>query len=335
MRILVTGGAGFIGLTLVEKLVAAGHDVLTLDKCTYAASPEHLPAASSHRLEKVDICDSAAVAKAFLDFRPELVFHLAAESHVDRSIAGYQEFVTTNVMGTSVLLDAARNYLAGAAQSVQSSFRFLHISTDEVFGSLGAEGEFDETSPYRPNSPYSASKASSDHLVRAWHKTYGLPVHITNCSNNFGPYQHDEKLIPTIVRSALSGAPIPIYGNGLNVRDWLYVEDHVEALIRIAESPSASVQYCIGGGVELTNLEIAGQICRILDRLKPRADGVSYESQITFVEDRLGHDFRYAVDGSKLKGDLSWAPRFSFAEALENTIQWQLAQRTSEPKKNG
>lgn len=324
MRALVTGGAGFIGSSLVITLCDGGHEVLTLDKCTYAANPDSLPKTPNHRFSKIDILDGPAVERVFREFKPDVVFHLAAESHVDRSIAGPESFIVTNVLGTGLLLEKAQSYYDALRSPEKTTFRFIHVSTDEVFGALGPAGKFSESSPYRPNSPYSASKASSDLLARSWFKTYGLPVCITNCSNNYGPRQHDEKLIPTIIRSAVGGEPIPIYGTGTNVRDWLYVQDHVEALLAIAERGVPGEQYCIGGGFEEPNIDIAKRICSILDKYAPSAEGGSYVEQLTFVTDRLGHDFRYAIDGSKMLKELGWKPRFSFAEALEETVIWQI-----------
>jgi len=330
MRALVTGGAGFIGSSLVITLCEGRHDVLTLDKCTYAANPDALPKTSNHQFSKNDILDGPAVERVFREFKPDIVFHLAAESHVDRSIEGPQEFIATNVMGTSVLLEKAQSYYEALNSNDKAAFRFIHVSTDEVFGALGKTGKFSESSPYRPNSPYSASKASSDLLVRSWFKTYGLPVCITNCSNNYGPRQHDEKLIPTIIRSAMGGKPIPIYGSGMNVRDWLFVQDHVEALLAVAERGVSGEQYCIGGGFEEPNIEIANRICSILDKYAPSAEGGSYARQITFVTDRPGHDFRYAIDGSKMLNELGWKPRYKFADALEETIIWQVSNKNFE-----
>lgn len=327
-RILVTGGAGFIGSALVRHLIAnTNHRVLNIDKLTYAGNLASLaPVSSSNRYGfiRADICDAAAVRAAIQDFRPDVVTHLAAESHVDRSIDGPAAFIETNVMGTFTMLAEALAYWRGLPDDARAAFRFHHISTDEVFGSLGAEGSFTEETPYAPRSPYSASKASSDHLVRAWHDTYGLPTLVTNCSNNYGPYHFPEKLIPLVIIKALAGEPLPIYGRGDNVRDWLYVEDHVRALTRVFEAGAAGATYIIGGRSERTNLEVVKGLCACLDRLRPRADGRSYEGQITYVTDRPGHDHRYAIDPSRLERELGWRARVTFEEGLETTARWYL-----------
>ena len=327
-RCIVTGGAGFIGSALVRHLVRdTGATVLVVDKLTYAGNLESLKeVADSPRYSflQADICDQAAMDKAFADFRPDTIFHLAAESHVDRSIAGPGEFIRTNVVGTATLLQSALAYWRKLPDDVKAAFRLQHISTDEVYGSLGAEGFFTEKTPYSPHSPYSASKASSDHLVRAWHDTYGLPTLITNCSNNYGPYHFPEKLIPLVILNALDGKPLPVYGAGANVRDWLHVEDHVAALCLVNEKGVPGETYNVGGHNERTNLEVVQTICRILDELRPRADGTSYESLITFVKDRPGHDLRYAIDPTKLMDELGWKPKYTFDTGIRATVQWYL-----------
>ena len=334
-RCIVAGGAGFIGSALVRLLMKeTGADVLVVDKLTYAGVPESLKEAgldpatlgsSNPRLSflRADICDAAAMDAAFAGFRPDTVFHLAAESHVDRSIDGPGEFIRTNVTGTATLLQAALAYWRTLDDAVRQAFRFQHISTDEVYGSLGAEGFFTEKTPYSPHSPYSASKAASDHLVRAWHDTYGLPTLITNCSNNYGPYHFPEKLIPLIILNCLDGKPLPVYGTGANVRDWLYVDDHVAALQLVNERGVPGETYNVGGHNERTNLEVVRTVCRVLDELKPRAGG-SYADLITFVADRPGHDLRYAIDPAKLMGELGWKPRENFDTGIRKTVQWYL-----------
>lgn len=348
-RCIVTGAAGFIGSALARLLLKeTDATVLAVDKLTYAGVPENLrevglePAdlsSSNPRLEflKADICDQAAMDRAFAEFRPDTVFHLAAESHVDRSIDGPAEFIRTNVVGTATLLQAALKYwrtlpeTAPRAQAAnheppatRSSFRFQHISTDEVYGTLGEAGLFTEKTPYSPHSPYSASKASSDHLVRAWHDTYGLPVLITNCSNNYGPYHFPEKLIPLTILNCLDGRPLPVYGRGANVRDWLYVDDHARALLLVNERGRPGETYNVGGRSERTNLEVVKTICGILDALRPRADGSRYESLITYVADRPGHDLRYAIDPAKLETELGWRPREDFESGIRKTVEWYL-----------
>ena len=322
-RCIVTGGAGFIGSALVRHLVRDTEaTVLVVDKLTYAGNLESLKeVADSPRYSflQADICDQAAMDKAFADFRPDTIFHLAAESHVDRSIDGPAEFIRTNVVGTATLLQSALAYWRANPE-----FRFQHISTDEVYGSLGAEGFFTEKTPYAPHSPYSASKAASDHLVRAWHDTYGLPTLITNCSNNYGPYHFPEKLIPLVILNALDGKQLPVYGAGANVRDWLHVEDHVAALRLVNERGVPGETYNVGGHNERTNLEVVRTICRILDELRPRADGTPYESLITFVKDRPGHDLRYAIDPAKLMDELGWKPKHTFDTGIRATVQWYL-----------
>ncbi|MCE1237730.1 MAG: dTDP-glucose 4,6-dehydratase [Hyphomicrobiales bacterium] len=331
MRILVTGGAGFIGSALTRHLIAESeHEVLVYDKLTYAGRLSSLASvASSPRFGFVrgDVCDREAVGRAIAEFRPDVVTHLAAESHVDRSIDGPAAFIETNLVGTFVMLEAALAHWRGLDAAARAAFRFHHISTDEVFGSLGPTGHFTETTPYDPRSPYSASKAGSDHLVSAWGHTYGLPVLITNCSNNYGPHHFPEKLIPLMVVKCLAGETLPVYGKGDNVRDWLYVEDHVRALRRVFEAGRPGETYAIGGSSERTNLGVVETVCDVLDRLKPRADGASYRTQIGFVADRPGHDRRYAIDASKIRRELGWAPRETFETGIEKTVAWYLANR--------
>lgn len=325
-RVLVTGGAGFIGSALVRHLIGdTSATVLVVDKLTYAGNLESLrTVASSPRYSflRADICDAEAMERAFSSFRPEAVFHLAAESHVDRSIDGPGEFVRTNVLGTATLLQAALGYWNSLPSTERERFRFQHISTDEVYGSLGAEGFFTERTPYAPHSPYSASKAASDHLVRAWHDTYGLPVLITNCSNNYGPYHFPEKLIPLMLLNALRARPLPVYGKGANVRDWLHVEDHVEALRLVNEKGVPGETYNVGGHNERTNLEVVHSLCRILDELKPAPR--PYEELIEFVADRPGHDLRYAIDPAKLVNELGWRAKYDFETGLRQTVRWYL-----------
>ncbi|WP_309091626.1 dTDP-glucose 4,6-dehydratase [Phenylobacterium sp.] len=331
MRIIVTGGAGFIGSEVVRQLInETDHEVLVFDKLTYSgvlSSLESVSASPRYRFVQADICEAAAVQSALDSFRPHAALHLAAESHVDRSIDGPGAFIQTNVVGTYVLLDTVTRYWRGLTDADQASFRFHHISTDEVFGSLGAEGLFTETTPYDPRSPYSASKAGSDHLVRAWGHTYGLPVLVTNCSNNYGPYHFPEKLIPLIIIRALRGEHLPVYGDGSNVRDWLFVEDHARALRRVLEAGCPGRTYNIGGNAERTNLEVVRTICGLLDQLRPREDGRPYGDQIQFVADRPGHDKRYAIDASRIKLELGWEPAISFEEGIARTVQWYLDNR--------
>lgn len=336
MKILVTGGAGFIGSNLVRLLLSRGHKVLNLDKLTYAGNPSSLRDVEEHpayQFLQADICDAQSMQAAFADFRPEAVMHLAAESHVDRSIDGPMEFVQTNVVGTVNLLQIATNYWRGASCH---DFRFLHVSTDEVYGSLGDTGAFQETTSYDPHSPYSASKASSDHFARAWQDTYGLPVLVTNCSNNYGPYQFPEKLIPVVILKALRGEAIPVYGKGENIRDWLYVEDHAEALLTVLEKGRVGETYNIGGNNELKNIDLVKLLCSILDQvlaenpqLLPKLPTATprppaSESLITFVEDRPGHDLRYAIDASKIKEELGWEPRQDPQSGFRKTVEWYL-----------
>ena len=323
MKILVTGGAGFIGSAVVRRAIANGHEVVNVDALTYAACLENVAAvsdSSGYVFEHADIRDCDALNRIFETHKPDTVMHLAAESHVDRSIDGPKRFIETNICGTFNLLEAARKYWA--SQGRPETFRFHHVSTDEVFGSLGATGKFTEDTPYDPRSPYSASKASSDHLVRAWHETYRLPVVLTNCSNNYGPYHFPEKLIPVVILNALHGKPIPIYGNGSNVRDWLYVEDHAEALLLVVRKGEIGRSYNIGGENELSNLELVRAICGILDRLLPKTN--SYAEQITFVADRPGHDMRYAIDPTRIREELGWRPSVTVEEGLERTVRWYL-----------
>jgi dTDP-glucose 4,6-dehydratase len=332
MRILVTGGAGFIGSALVRRLIEhSDHEVLVFDKLTYAGLLSSLePAAGSNRYSFVqaDICDAEAVARVLQDFQPDIVAHLAAESHVDRSIDGPGEFVQTNLVGTFVMLNQTLGYWRGLPETRKAAFRFHHISTDEVFGSLGEDGFFTETTPYDPRSPYSASKAGSDHLVRAWGHTYGLPVLVTNCSNNYGPYHFPEKLIPLIIIRALNGEPLPVYGDGSNVRDWLFVDDHARALQAVFEKGRPGQTYNVGGNAERKNIDVVKAICAILDQLRPRADGQAYAKQITYVADRPGHDQRYAIDASKISADLDWAPSVTFEEGIARTVRWYLENQT-------
>ncbi|BBU57847.1 dTDP-glucose 4,6-dehydratase [Mameliella alba] len=325
MKLLITGGAGFIGSAVVRQAIAAGHEVVNLDALTYAACLDNLASVADdpgYAFEHADIRDRAALDRVFAQHRPDAVMHLAAESHVDRSIDGPGTFIDTNVMGTFHLLEAARAYWTREGRP--EGFRFHHISTDEVFGSLGPEGQFTEETPYDPRSPYSASKAGSDHLVRAWHETYGLPVVLTNCSNNYGPFHFPEKLIPVVILNALAGKPLPIYGDGSNVRDWLYVEDHAEALLLVVQKGAVGRSYNIGGENERTNLELVQTLCAILDRKRPRDSG-SHADLITFVTDRPGHDARYAIDPARIREELGWRPSVTVAEGLEKTVDWYLA----------
>lgn len=326
-KILVTGGAGFIGSAVCRYLVKEGRaQVLNVDKLTYAGNTDSLKEIEGnplYRFVQADICDPAEITRLFAGFQPDAVMHLAAESHVDRSIDGPAAFIQTNIVGTCTMLECAREYRGGFSDERKQTFRFHHISTDEVYGSLGPDGLFTENTPYDPRSPYSASKASSDHLVMAWHHTYGLPTIITNCSNNYGPYHFPEKLIPLVILNALDQKPLPIYGKGDHVRDWLYVEDHARALVLVLEKGRPGETYNIGGGNERTNLEVVETICDILDELKPRGNG-SYRELITFVQDRPGHDQRYAIDAAKIKSELGWEARESFESGLRKTVQWYL-----------
>ena len=332
MKILVTGGAGFIGTEVCRLLVSQpGIQVLNIDYLSYAANLDGIKDLSVNKrytFETGDIRDGSRITALIEMFSPTAVIHLAAESHVDRSIDDSSEFISTNVLGTQVLLDCVLGSWKNLGSEEQKAFRFLHVSTDEVFGSLGEEGKFREDTPYKPNSPYAASKAASNHLVRAWHQTYGLPVLITNCSNNFGPYQFPEKLIPLIVGNALEGRSLPVYGSGQNIRDWLYVEDHARALLMVTQKGRMGESYNIGGGSERKNLDLVKEICNILDRLCPTSDVQSYSELISFVEDRPGHDFRYSVDDSKIRKELGWKPRWDFETGLEKTVLWYLDNRS-------
>jgi dTDP-glucose 4,6-dehydratase len=325
--ILVTGGAGFIGSALVRHLLTeTDATVVNVDKLTYAGNLDSLAPVLPHEryaFEPVDICDAGEVGRVFERYAPDAVMHLAAESHVDRSIDGAAPFIHTNIVGTYVLLDAAKRYWSSLGEA-RNRFRFLHVSTDEVFGSLGSEGRFTETTPYQPNSPYSASKASSDHLARAWHHTYGLPVLVTNCSNNYGPYQFPEKLIPVVILNALAGKPIPVYGRGDNVRDWLFVDDHVRALLTVLERGRVGETYNVGGNSERTNLEVVRAICALMDELAPNPLRPRHESLISFVTDRPGHDWRYAIDPAKIESELGWRPRETFETGMRRTVTWYL-----------
>ena len=329
MRILVTGGAGFIGSAVCRHLMATARaDVLNVDKLTYAANLRSLDSIVDHpryRFKQLDIGDRDAIDNALGTFQPDAVIHLAAESHVDRSITGSDAFIQTNVVGTYTLLEAARQYWLGLPAARGSSFRFLHVSTDEVYGSLGPSGRFCEDTAYDPSSPYSASKAASDHLALAWHRTYGLPVLISNCSNNYGPYQFPEKLIPLIILNALEDRPLPVYGDGTNVRDWLYVEHHAHALHLILESGRIGEKYNVGGGSELTNLAVVERICAIMDELQPR--GRPHNRLISFVQDRPGHDKRYAIDATKIEREIGWKPSESFETGIRKTVDWYINNR--------
>ena len=328
MKILVTGGAGFIGSALCRHLVNKGYDVFNVDKLTYAGNLQSLKTLvgkQNYHFYQLDICDSDAVFEILENEQIDAIMHLAAESHVDRSILGPSAFIETNIVGTFRLLEAARHYFEKLDPARQATFRFHHISTDEVFGDLPFDsGIFTEQTPYNPSSPYSASKASSDHLVRAWHHTYGLPTVISNCSNNYGPYHFPEKLIPLVILSALDEKPLPIYGEGKNIRDWLYVEDHARALETIVCHGKIGESYNVGGHNERTNLQVVESICDILDVLKPRANGKSYRELITFVKDRAGHDRRYAIDPTKIMTELHWKPQETFDTGLKKTVQWYL-----------
>lgn len=330
MKILVTGGAGFIGSAVVRHLLEkTEHQVVNVDKLTYAGNLQSIPSAESYperySFHQIDICDASAVSELFMVEQPEIVMHLAAESHVDRSIDGAGVFVQTNVVGTYTLLEAARAYWASLDELKRSAFRFHHISTDEVYGDLSAtDPAFTEENPYEPSSPYSATKAASDHLVRAWGRTYGLPVLLTNCSNNYGPYHFPEKLIPLVILNALAGKPLPVYGDGSQIRDWLYVTDHAEALVEVATGGLVSETYNIGGHNEKTNIQVVESICSLLNELSPAANGRNYLDQIEFVTDRPGHDARYAIDATKIERELGWVPKETFESGLRKTVEWYL-----------
>ncbi len=326
MKLLVTGGAGFIGSAVVRQAIGQGHEVVNLDALTYAACLDNVASvadAPGYTFMQGDIRDGALLETVFADHAPDAVMHLAAESHVDRSIDGPGAFIDTNVVGTYTLLQAARGYWEG--QGKPEAFRFHHISTDEVFGSLGATGQFTEETPYDPRSPYSASKAASDHLVRAWHHTYGLPVVLSNCSNNYGPYHFPEKLIPVVILNALAGKPIPVYGAGENVRDWLYVEDHADALLTVVTKGQVGRSYNIGGENEARNIDLVRMICTLMDEMVP--EGAPHARLITFVTDRPGHDLRYAIDPKRMRGELGWRPSVTLEEGLRRTVRWYLDNR--------
>ena len=329
MKILVTGGAGFIGSAVIRHIIQnTNNHVLNIDKLTYAGNLESLQEIDqypNYEFKQIDICDTEQITAAIDAFQPNAIMHLAAESHVDRSIDGPAAFIQTNIVGTYTLLEAARKYWMGLDAEAQQNFRFHHISTDEVYGDLeGTTDLFTETTPYAPSSPYSASKASSDHLVRAWYRTYGLPVIVTNCSNNYGPYHFPEKLIPLVILNALDAKPLPVYGNGQQIRDWLFVEDHARALYKVVTEGVVGETYNIGGHNEKQNIEVVKTICKILDELKPQANGQAYESLITFVKDRPGHDLRYAIDATKIQNELGWSPTETFETGISKTVQWYL-----------
>ena len=327
MRVIVTGGAGFIGSNLVRLLLERGCEVLNIDALTYAGNIHSLDDVAdlpAYRFLHADVRDAELMRRTMKEYSPDWVMHLAAESNVDRSIDDPGDFITTNVMGTFSMLQSALDCYRSLEGERKQRFRFHYISTDEVYGTLGRDGLFTEATPYSPHSPYSASKAASDHLVRAWHDTYGLPVLVTNCSNNYGPYQFPEKLIPVVILKALAGEPIPVYGKGENVRDWLYVLDHCEALFTVVSSGKPGETYNIGGNNEKTNLELVELLCSHLDELRPRADGGSYRDQITFVRDRPGHDLRYAIDASKIRRELGWEPKQDHSSGFRKTIEWYL-----------
>ena len=329
MKILVTGGAGFIGSAVIRHIIQnTNNQVLNIDKLTYAGNLESLKEIDQHsnyEFKQIDICDTEQITAAIDAFQPNAIMHLAAESHVDRSIDGPAAFIQTNIVGTYTLLEAARKYWMGLDAEAQQNFRFHHISTDEVYGDLeGTTDLFTETTSYAPSSPYSASKASSDHLVRAWHRTYGLPIIVTNCSNNYGPYHFPEKLIPLVILNALDAKPLPVYGNGQQIRDWLFVEDHARALYKVVTEGVVGETYNIGGHNEKQNIEVVKTICKILNELKPQVNGQTYESLITFVKDRPGHDLRYAIDATKIQNELGWTPTETFETGIRKTVQWYL-----------
>lgn len=329
MKILVTGGAGFIGSAVIRHIIQnTDNQVFNIDKLTYAGNLESLKEIDQHsnyEFKQIDICDTEQITAAIDAFQPHAIMHLAAESHVDRSIDGPAAFIHTNIVGTYTLLEAARKYWMELDAEAQQNFRFHHISTDEVYGDLeGTTDLFTETTSYAPSSPYSASKASSDHLVRAWHRTYGLPVIVTNCSNNYGPYHFPEKLIPLVILNALDAKPLPVYGNGQQIRDWLFVEDHARALYKVVTEGVVGETYNVGGHNEKQNIEVVKTICKILDELKPQANGQAYESLITFVKDRPGHDLRYAIDATKIQNELGWTPAETFETGIRKTVEWYL-----------
>lgn len=328
MKILITGGAGFIGSAVVRRAVAEGLEVVNLDALKYSANLDNVAevaASPLYTFEQADICDEDAVRAVFAKHQPDAVMHLAAESHNDRAIEDPLSFVRTNVMGTANLLDAARGYWSGLPDGRKAAFRFHHVSTDEVFGALGETGSFTEETAYDPNSPYSASKAGSDHLARAWHRTFGLPVVLTNCSNNYGPFQFPEKLIPTVISRAMEGKEIPVYGQGLQVRDWLHVDDHAEALLLVIQKGRLGETYCIGGDATVRNIEIVKTLCAHLDKYAPA--NTPHAERIAFVADRPGHDFRYSIDASKLRDELGWSPRIVLTDGLEDTVRWYVENR--------
>jgi dTDP-glucose 4,6-dehydratase len=323
MKILITGGAGFIGSAVVRRAIADGDQVVNLDVLAYSANLENVASVADHpnyAFEQADICDEDAVRAIFARHQPDAVMHLAAESHNDRAIEGPLDFVRTNVMGTAVLLEAARAHWNGLPDDAKAAFRFHHVSTDEVFGALGEDGDFTEETPYDPNSPYSSSKAGADHLVRAWGRTYAMPVVLTNCSNNYGPYQFPEKLIPTVISRALEGKSIPVYGDGRQVRDWLHVDDHAEALLLVLRKGRLGETYCIGGDGTKRNIELIKILCAHLDKMAPA--NTPHADKITFVTDRPGHDFRYSIDASKLRRELGWSPKMALEAGLEDTVRW-------------
>ena len=331
MKILITGGAGFIGSALIRHVIGStGHSVINVDKLTYAGNLESLNSIESHsryHFEQADICDAVKINQLLQQHQPDAIMHLAAESHVDRSIDGPAAFIETNIVGTYILVEAARNYWQNLADDKKAQFRFHHISTDEVYGDLPNDGSlFTETTPYSPSSPYSASKAGSDHIVRAWHRTYGLPVLVTNCSNNYGPYHFPEKLIPLVILNALEGKPLPVYGDGKQIRDWLFVDDHAKALLTVVETGKIGETYNIGGHNEKENIAVVRTICNILEELHPsKPNGIAhYQDLITFVKDRPGHDLRYAIDAGKIAEELGWTPKETFETGLKKTVQWYL-----------
>jgi dTDP-glucose 4,6-dehydratase len=329
--ILVTGGAGFIGSALIHALLGGTEArVVNVDRLTYAGNPDSLASVRDHpryHFERADICEPVSLRRLFEAYQPTAVMHLAAESHVDRSIDGPGDFIRANVVGTFTLLEEARRFWSGLARAERDGFRFLHVSTDEVFGSLGAEGAFSEATPYAPNSPYSASKAGSDHLVRAWHHTYGLPTLTTNCSNNYGPRQFPEKLIPLMILNALAGRPLPVYGRGENVRDWLFVDDHAAALIAVLRGGRPGETYAVGGNSEMRNIDVVKTVCALVDELAPNPEIGPREGLIEFVKDRPGHDMRYAIDASKIARELGWTPAETFTSGLRRTVLWYLENR--------